>query len=91
MIGGFVGTALQGLLSALPGGSVLPFSAYAHPGQAPAGLFVMSAGILLLVLLPTMRVLLALLLYARQRGFLNAVVALLVLLELLISMRGAVG
>jgi uncharacterized membrane protein len=91
MIGGFVVGVLGGSVGPLPGSSVLPFSAYAHPAQAPLGLLAMSAGILLLVLLPTMRVFLALVLYARRRGFFNAVVALLVLLELLVSIRGGVG
>ena len=47
----------------------------------------MSAGIVLLALLPTARVLLALALYARQRSVLDALAGLVVLLELLTSMR----
>jgi uncharacterized membrane protein len=88
MIGGFLDMALRGLPSVLPGSSVVPLSLFTHLTEAPADLAAMSAGILLLVLLPTVRVLLAVMLYARRRGFLNAVIALLVLIELLASMRG---
>jgi hypothetical protein len=88
MVAGFVGMLLGGLPDSLPGGSVLPLPALAHPTHAgaPASLMAMSAGIVLLALLPTLRVVLALVLYARRRGFLNAVVALVVLLELITSM-----
>jgi uncharacterized membrane protein len=50
-------------------------------------LLTMSAGIVILALLPVVRVLLALLLYIRNRQVLNVVVALLVFIELLASLR----
>lgn len=90
MVAGYLDMVLRGFHSALPGRSVLPLTSLTHLTQAPADLAAMSAGILLLVLLPTTRVLLAGLLYARRRGFLNALVALLVLVELLASMRGGI-
>jgi uncharacterized membrane protein len=90
MVAGYLDMVLRGFHSALPGRSVLPLTSLTHLTQAPADLAAMSAGILLLVLLPTTRVLLAVLLYARHRGFLNALVALLVLVELLVSMRGGI-
>jgi uncharacterized membrane protein len=91
MISGFVGTMVpmmfHGSVISLTSSSVVPFYAYAHPTQIPAGLLAMSAGILFLVSLPAMRVLLALVTYVRQKGFINAAIALLVLLELLIGLR----
>jgi uncharacterized membrane protein len=47
----------------------------------------MSAGIVVLALLPMLRVLLALSIYLRNRQVLNVVVALLVFVELLMSVR----
>jgi hypothetical protein len=87
MLAGFVGMLLGGLPKSLPGGSVLPLPALAHPTHAgaPVSLMAMSVGIVLLALLPTLRVVLALVLYAQRRGLLNAVVALVVLLELITS------
>jgi uncharacterized membrane protein len=90
MVTGYLDMVLRGSHSVLPGRSVLPLASLTHLAQAPVDLVAMSAGILLLVLLPTTRVLLAALLYARRRGFLNALVALLVLVELLASMRGGI-
>jgi uncharacterized membrane protein len=90
MIAGFLDMVLRGSQGALPGRSVLQIAFLTHVTQAPADMAAMSAGILLLVLLPTIRVLLATLLYARRRGFLNALVALLVLVELLFSIRGGI-
>ncbi len=87
MIGGFVVRLLSGMDLAIPGGSVLALPALVHLSDAPASLIAMSAGILLLALLPIVRVLLALVLYTRHRALLNALVASVVLLELLVSMR----
>ncbi len=55
-------------------------------GRAGWGLWAMSAGIVLLALLPTVRVLLALVLFLRSRAFVDVGVAFVVLLELLFSM-----
>ena len=56
-------------------------------GQIPLGLAAMSAGIVLLSLLPIVRVLLALSQYMQSRQMLNVLVALLVFIELLVSAR----
>ncbi|HRX04609.1 MAG TPA: DUF1634 domain-containing protein, partial [Anaerolineae bacterium] len=57
----------------------------------PRALAAMSGGILMLALLPVLRVLLALGIYARQRVLIDALAALVVLIELLISMRAGGG
>lgn len=87
MIGGLVDMSLSGVPFSVPGGSVLPVPALLRVSHAPVSWTAMSAGILLLALLPTVRVLLALVLYVRWRGTLNALAALTVLVELLMSMR----
>jgi len=87
MGGGFIATWISHASLRLPGESTLPLPALVQPHGAPAGLVAMSAGIVLLALLPTARVLLALALYARQRSVLDALAGLVVLLELLTSMR----
>jgi uncharacterized membrane protein len=53
----------------------------------PPGLLTMSAGIVVLSLLPILRVLLALSLYLWHRQVLNVLVALVVFIELLVSAR----
>ena len=85
MIGGLLVTLADGphLTSATV---ALPVSAFWHIAQAPPGLAAMSVGIILLALLPSVRVVLALWLYSRQRLGFDALVALVVLLELLLSM-----
>jgi hypothetical protein len=88
MVLGLVGMLLDGTPRSLPGGSVVPLPAFEHPFREPMSLVATSAGILLLAVLPSVRVLLALMLYAHQRGFQNALVALIVLLELIASTRG---
>jgi uncharacterized membrane protein len=87
MMGGFAIRFFNHLTWSLPGVSVLPLAMLLHPGTSALGLEAMSAGIVLLALLPTARVLLALWLYLRQRNWLNSLAALVVLVELLISMR----
>lgn len=87
MVSGFIFNLFTGATWSLPGMAVLPLSALAHPLQEPVSLDAMSAGIVLLALLPSARVLLALWLYARQRNLLNVVAALVVFLELIWSMQ----
>ena len=87
MVVGFVDLLVSGTSVIMPGGSVLSLSLLARPGQEPISLVAMSAGIILLALLPSVRVLLALKLYVRQRDIVDILVALVVLLELLLSMR----
>jgi uncharacterized membrane protein len=87
MIAGFVDILIVGTSLSIPGSSVLPLLKLAHPLQVPTSLVAMSAGIVLLALLPTIRVLLALWLYLRRHSVLNTLVALIVFVELLLSMR----
>ena len=87
MLAGFVDVLIIGASFSVPGGSVLPLLKLSHPSQAPASLVAMSTGIVLLALLPAIRVLLALWLYLRRHSVLNTLAALIVLMELLLSMR----
>jgi hypothetical protein len=87
MVGGLV----DAMVSAVPltqATTVLPVFALLHFTQAPFGLVAMSAGIILLALLPGVRVIMGLYLAVRRRHLGDALVALIVLLELLLSMRG---
>ncbi len=85
MVAGFVDMLVNKAFSSIPGGSVLPLPMFIHLSQVPVSLVAMSAGIVLLALLPTLRVLLALWLYLRHREVLNILAALIVFLELLLS------
>jgi uncharacterized membrane protein len=87
MIGGLIDVLGSGI-SLTQATVALPPSALLHPTQAPPGIMAMSAGIVLLALLPSVRVVLALWFAVRRRHLGDIVVALLVLLELLLSMRG---
>jgi uncharacterized membrane protein len=87
MVAGFVDMLINKASSSIPGGSVLPLPMFIHLSQVPVSLVAMSAGIALLALLPALRVLLALWLYLRHRDVLNALAALIVFLELLLSIR----
>ena len=87
MAGGFIAAMLAGNALAMPGKSVLPISSLLDFAQEPLALAAMSTGILLLALLPLVRVFLATTLYVRQRVPLDAMAALIVMMELLISMR----
>lgn len=75
-----------GSLEALAGEPAIPVSSWLHPTGASFGLFATSLGIVLLALLPGLRVLLAAALYAGRRELADAAVALVVLVELLVSM-----
>jgi uncharacterized membrane protein len=87
MIFGFLEWFIQGGSSSMPGVAVLPpMLIRPATGVSPA-LRTMGAGIVVLALLPIVRVLLALSLYARNRQVLNVAVALLVFIELLVSLR----
>jgi len=87
MLGGVADALLLHMPLALPGVSAQPLELLGHPPEGTMSLAIMSAGIVLLALLPTVRVGMALALYARKRHYQDAVVALIVLLELLASMR----
>lgn len=77
---------LTGSLERFAEAPAVAVAALAHPGRASLGLYATSLGIVLLSLLPGLRVLLAVLLYAGRRVWVDAFVALLVLIELTVSM-----
>jgi uncharacterized membrane protein len=87
MVFGFADVLLHGASLSLPGMAALSPSLLKAGTQIPLGLAAMSAGIVLLSLLPILRVLLALSLYVRGRQTLNVLVALVVFVELLASAR----
>ena len=91
MVAGLLGTVMSGAALALPGGSVTALHDLLRLPIHPRALAAMSGGILMLALLPVLRVLLALGIYARQRVLIDALAALVVLIELLISMRAGGG
>ncbi|RMF28751.1 MAG: DUF1634 domain-containing protein [Chloroflexi bacterium] len=84
---GFVRAWASNGLPALPGEAAIPLPMLLQLHREPIGLMAMSVGIVLLALLPTVRVLLALLLYLRRQRLPEGLAGLLVLLELLLSMR----
>jgi hypothetical protein len=71
----------------LPGASVLPLGILINFPPGSIGLMLASAGVILLGLLPAIRVILALWLYLRFRDLVNTLIAVIVLLELLLSIR----
>lgn len=83
MTTGFVAMLVRG--EPFSGPSALPLASLAHPYQAPLDLLATSLGLVLLALLPSARVLLAGVLYIRERRARDALIALIVLLELLFS------
>ena len=85
MIGGLVGMLGSGT-PVTAATATLPISAFYHIAQTPLWLATMSVGIILLAILPCMRVAVALWLYIRRKKALDTLVALIVLLELLLSM-----
>jgi uncharacterized membrane protein len=84
---GFVDVLLRGTSPSIPGMVALSLATLESGAQIPLGLAAMSAGIVVLALLPILRVLLALSQYLRNRQVLNVLVALLVFFELLVSAR----
>ena len=84
---GFADFFLHGASLSLPGVTALSVLLIKSGAQISLSLLAMSAGIVILALLPILRVLLALSLYLRNRQLLNVVVALLVFIELLVSVR----
>lgn len=89
MFSGFMvmGVEDAGASLALPGAAVLPLSRLVQLQGASLGLILASAGIILFCLLPALRVMLACWLYLRLRDFSSTLIALLVFLELLASIR----
>ncbi len=87
MMFGFVDLLIHRGSLSIPGMIALSPQTIRQGTRIPLGLATMSAGIVTLALLPILRVLLALSLYLRNRQVLNVVVALLVFIELLASVR----
>lgn len=85
MIGGLLGTLGSGT-PVTAATATLPIADFHHIAQTPLWLATMSIGIVLLAILPCMRVAVALWLYIRRKKVLDTLVALIVLLELLLSM-----
>ena len=71
----------------MPGARVLPLDILINFPPRSIGLMLASAGVVLLGLLPAIRVLLALWLYLRLKALVSMVIAVIVLLELLLSIR----
>jgi uncharacterized membrane protein len=69
----------------LPGSPVLPFSALGRLSLSSPGMQCMSIGIILLATLPAVRVMIALWRYFRSGDMLDAIVALVILMELILS------
>ena len=84
---GIIDMLFSGDSFSLPGPSVKTLQRLAALHPEPLGLTLTSAGILLLGLLPAIRVLLAAVLYVRSRNLSATLVAAVVLLELLLSIR----
>jgi uncharacterized membrane protein len=84
---GLVDVLLRGTSPSIPGMVALSSVMLQAGAQIPLGLAAMSAGIVVLALLPILRVLLAQSQYLHNHQLLNVVVALLVFVELLVSVR----
>jgi uncharacterized membrane protein len=89
MFSGFIEMLLNATDSslALPGAAVLPLKDLIHLQTSSLGLILASAGVIVLCLLPAVRVILALWLYLRLRDLFNTLIAVVVFLELLVSIH----
>jgi uncharacterized membrane protein len=87
MVFGFAGLIMHGNSLSMPGMATVSPLLIKSGVRISQSLLAMSAGIVVLALLPILRVLLALSLYFRNRQILNVVVALIVCIELLVSVR----
>jgi len=87
MVFGFVDLLIHGASLSMPGMAALSPLTIGPGTRISLSLALMSAGIVVLALLPILRVLLALSLYVRSRQMLNVLVALIVFVELLVSVR----
>jgi len=84
---GLIDMIFSGDSLSLPGVAVLALKRLIFLHLLPPGLALASTGVLLLGLLPAIRVLLAIWLYVRSRNLFSTMVATVVLLELLLSIR----
>ncbi len=87
MVFGFADLVIHGASLSMPGATALSPLLVRSWTRIPLSLLTMSAGIVVMAVLPILRVLLALWLYLWNRQVLNVVVALLVFVELLVSVR----
>jgi len=87
MVIGFADMILGGAKLSPPGLSALTLPKLANFTSRPFSTVTMSTGIILLAILPGIRVGLAFYGYLQQRKLVNSLVALIVLVELLISIR----
>jgi hypothetical protein len=91
MLFGLGDIVVTGSIARLTEAPALAVPALLHPTRDTLGLFATSLGIVLLSLLPALRVLLATLLYAGRRAWIDAAVALVVFVELVLSMSTGRG
>jgi uncharacterized membrane protein len=87
MVFGFIYLVVQGGGLSMPGVAALSPRVFRTGAQISPSLLAMTAGIGVLALIPILRVLLALLIYLRNHQALNAGVALIVFIELIVSIR----
>lgn len=87
MVYGFIRSWMACPSFSLPGHPLPPFQNLLSRPSISLGLTWMGAGMLLLGMLPSVRVLLALWLYFRSKNLRSMFIALIVLLELLLSVR----
>jgi uncharacterized membrane protein len=87
MVFGFIALLVQGNSLSIPGVAALSIQTLHTGAQISPALLAMTAGIGVLALIPILRVLLALLIYLWNHQVLNVVVALIVFIELIVSIR----
>lgn len=85
MAAGFATTFVAHPNLSLPGPAAVPVQAVVRLEVNDVGLWAMSAGILLLAIIPMLRVLLSLFMFLVARRLLDALIAGIILLELLLS------
>lgn len=84
---GFVETMTDTRHIILPGTSALPLSQLISPHSFFNGLPAMTMGAILLAAIPTARILWAIWIYVKVRDFVDVAVAIVVLVELFLSVR----
>ncbi|NPA90652.1 MAG: DUF1634 domain-containing protein [Chloroflexi bacterium] len=84
---GFVDVLLSTPIHEFPGPAALSIADLVRPHHVPWGLWAMSAGIVLLALLPMLRVFLALILFFRLRRWIDVAAGFIVFVELLLSIH----
>ncbi len=84
---GFISTFVFGTLPPIPGEAALDPKQLVTFAHTSWGLWAMSAGIVLLALLPALRVFLAIVLFYYKKDYLDVGTGFVVLLELIVSMQ----